>query len=492
MTSKNTYEYQVAISYAGPDVAIARQVSEALRERGLRVFFAPDEQADIVGRNLIDYLSDVYLNKARYCLIFVSQHYAARKWTDRVERPAAQARSLEQTARYIIPVRLDEAKIPGLLNTTAEIRDADAKRIADIMVSVVLSDEEPTAITDDHNRRDKLLVRATGLTNFDTDGLKKSFSSFSGWTKEHAFMIPVELRLPEFIRDTLSSYKDITATQAFSKVDEDSQDRLRSTLESIDRVISTELLRAPISVIVASQDDAASRLVLSDHAAQFIARYTLARTISIARCLASTCLRGFPVPNWAHLFADCASLWSTDLLGGLAWLCRHEGSERHLWLDADIYGWGVGITFERVRVYLPSKMAFQHYKIQHVGEDVLRFIGPQLLKRQLDQERPFLLQDAFHYPERIEVMARNEWMLECGQFRKSSVNGFGSLNVSSIVKSLCQDIEVRTGAGREEICDAYSRMDRIKRILSNDEIVDLEMEKLLSRLESKADHPKKE
>jgi TIR domain len=213
------YHYDFALSYAGPDEPFVNQVVNSMRARGLQVFFAPDEQADIIGRNLIDYLSEVYLNKARYCLVFISNHYAERKWTDRVERPAAQSRALEQTGRYIIPVRLDDAKIPGMLSTTAEIRRATPSQIADLAVAILLRDESPTALSDEHQIRDRLIIRVVSFTELDVDLLRSSFKPFVGWAVGNAHMIPVELRLPKFLTETVSYYSGILETEAFARMD---------------------------------------------------------------------------------------------------------------------------------------------------------------------------------------------------------------------------------------------------------------------------------
>jgi len=147
MTSDQVRKFDFAISYAGPDQPYVEEVVQLLKARGVSVFFAPHEQADIVGRNLIDYLSEVYLNKARYCLVFLSRHYAERKWTNKLERPVAESRQLDQEGRYIIPVRLDDAEIKGLLPSIAYIRAVSPTQVADLAVSILLRDEPATVAT---------------------------------------------------------------------------------------------------------------------------------------------------------------------------------------------------------------------------------------------------------------------------------------------------------------------------------------------------------
>src|SRR5713226_9264451 len=108
----------VALSFAGEDRAYVEAVAMALRQKGLKVFYDRFEEADLIGRNLVDHLSEVYSSKARLCILFISAAYA-RKPYPKMERQAAQSTALFSEEPYIIPVRLDESEIPGLLPTVA-------------------------------------------------------------------------------------------------------------------------------------------------------------------------------------------------------------------------------------------------------------------------------------------------------------------------------------------------------------------------------------
>src|SRR5437588_9947633 len=112
------YPYDVALSYAGEDQDKAEALADSLRRRGVKVFYDKYEKATMWGKNLYDYLSDLYQNKARYCVMFVSEHYASKLWTN-LERQAAQARAFQEHEEYIFPVRLDDTPIPGFLPTVA-------------------------------------------------------------------------------------------------------------------------------------------------------------------------------------------------------------------------------------------------------------------------------------------------------------------------------------------------------------------------------------
>jgi TIR domain len=84
------------------------------------VFYDEYETVDLWGKDLYRHLSDVYRNRARYCVIFISQAYAKNVWPKH-ELTSAQARAFEENREYILPARFDETELPGLLPTTGYI-----------------------------------------------------------------------------------------------------------------------------------------------------------------------------------------------------------------------------------------------------------------------------------------------------------------------------------------------------------------------------------
>ena len=108
--------YDVGLSFAGEQRDYVRRVAEDLQYRGLRVFYDENEEDELWGKNLLDHLSDLYLKRCRYCIIFASAEYAAKMWPN-LERRSAQARDIAEAGGYILPVRFDDTEIPGLLPT---------------------------------------------------------------------------------------------------------------------------------------------------------------------------------------------------------------------------------------------------------------------------------------------------------------------------------------------------------------------------------------
>ena len=130
------YTYDIALSFAGEDRIYADALAEALRLRGLDIFYDKYEKSTLWGKNLYTYLSDVYQNKARYCVMFLSKHYAAKLWTNH-ERESAQARAFKENEEYILPIRLDNTEIPGIPSTIAYLScpPETAETIADAIMA---------------------------------------------------------------------------------------------------------------------------------------------------------------------------------------------------------------------------------------------------------------------------------------------------------------------------------------------------------------------
>lgn len=129
------YDYDIAVSFAGEDREIVEQYCEILRSEKLRVFYDKYEQVDLWGKDLYERLDNVYRNKAVYCVIFISKSYAGKVWTTH-ERKSAQARALQENREYILPVRLDDTEIPGILPTIAHIdlRHISVEKLAEMTI----------------------------------------------------------------------------------------------------------------------------------------------------------------------------------------------------------------------------------------------------------------------------------------------------------------------------------------------------------------------
>lgn len=116
--SDKQFDYDVALSYAGEDREYAASLANILKSHNVKVFFDLYEKPYLWGKDLYIHLSDLYQNKARYCVIFLSKHYVKKLWSKHGLK-AAQVRALNENKEYILPIRLDTSEIPDILSTIA-------------------------------------------------------------------------------------------------------------------------------------------------------------------------------------------------------------------------------------------------------------------------------------------------------------------------------------------------------------------------------------
>lgn len=115
-----TYKYDIAISFAGEDRTIASDIANRLEMEQVQVFYDNFEKANLWGKDLYEYLADVYANHAQFCIMILSDSYSKKLWTNH-ERRSAQARAFKERAEYILPIRLDDTAIPGINETIGYI-----------------------------------------------------------------------------------------------------------------------------------------------------------------------------------------------------------------------------------------------------------------------------------------------------------------------------------------------------------------------------------
>jgi hypothetical protein len=77
---RDELHWDLAISYASEDEALARQIHQELREE-FRVFYAPDQDAALWGIDLTKVLPNIYGVRSRYVLVISTEVYATKYWT---------------------------------------------------------------------------------------------------------------------------------------------------------------------------------------------------------------------------------------------------------------------------------------------------------------------------------------------------------------------------------------------------------------------------
>lgn len=139
MKQNKIYEYDIALSFAGENREYVEEVAIFLKNFGVKVFYDDFKQDEIWGKNLFEYIQDIYQNKAKYTIVFISEQYKNKKWT-RHEYRSVQVRALNEIEQeYILPVKFDNTELPGLNENLAYIsaKNKTPKDIADFFIKKI-------------------------------------------------------------------------------------------------------------------------------------------------------------------------------------------------------------------------------------------------------------------------------------------------------------------------------------------------------------------
>ena len=116
--SSAQFEHDIALSFAGEDRRLAREIGERLRHAGVRVFYDEFYQPELWGKSLSDEFRKRYGPRSRFVVPLISRHYAIKDWTD-FEFTIAREEALRRTHEFILPVRLDDTVLVGLRSDVA-------------------------------------------------------------------------------------------------------------------------------------------------------------------------------------------------------------------------------------------------------------------------------------------------------------------------------------------------------------------------------------
>jgi hypothetical protein len=158
------YEFDAALSFAGADREIARAIAEAAAANGLRVFIDEQHVWESWGKNLNEYLGEIYDRKSRFCVVLISREYCEKSYTN-LERRRALDRALESKVEYILPVCLDDSWPEGLPRATAyfDLRTSGIAAVAEALVRKVKGGDARVVLPDGLGAARGVVVDAAGV-----------------------------------------------------------------------------------------------------------------------------------------------------------------------------------------------------------------------------------------------------------------------------------------------------------------------------------------
>lgn len=110
----DAFEFDVAVSFAGADRKIAKEISAVIAGAGYRVFYDTDQQHRLLGADLTQYLHDMYYRRSRYAVVVVSADFVRSNWAGNWEWRAVLARMQSQREPYVLPYVIEDVPVPGL------------------------------------------------------------------------------------------------------------------------------------------------------------------------------------------------------------------------------------------------------------------------------------------------------------------------------------------------------------------------------------------
>lgn len=127
-------EYDLAISHAGEDRGLARDIATQMTAHGYKVFLDEYERVALWGADLPAELGKIYMEGAQYCLILVSEYYAKKSWTHH-ELQFALSRALQERRPYILPLVLDGTRLEGLPPTVGclDLRNSSVQEVCRLL-----------------------------------------------------------------------------------------------------------------------------------------------------------------------------------------------------------------------------------------------------------------------------------------------------------------------------------------------------------------------
>lgn len=134
-TRPGSYDFDVALSFAGENRVYVESINRSLKASNLRTFLDADHAISMWGEELTEYLDSVYRKRSRFAVLFLSRHYAEKAWP-RLERRSAVARALVERSAYVLPVRLDDTEIDGI-RPTLHYLDARVLGMSGIVQAIV-------------------------------------------------------------------------------------------------------------------------------------------------------------------------------------------------------------------------------------------------------------------------------------------------------------------------------------------------------------------
>jgi len=108
--TKDNYEFDIAISFAGENRDLARYITESLEMLDIHTFYDEMFEANFLGKTWSTQFQEIFGEQSRFVLCILDEHHAKKIWPT-FEREHFTPRIPDES---VIPVFLDETKFVGI------------------------------------------------------------------------------------------------------------------------------------------------------------------------------------------------------------------------------------------------------------------------------------------------------------------------------------------------------------------------------------------
>jgi len=143
-TPTHKFPFDVVISYASEDIQFPESLAAMLKARNIRVYFDKYFETELWGKDLDQQFIKVFQEYALFCIVFISQHYFRKIWSN-LEFKAARVRALKEPQHeYILPIKLDDTDISNSLPNVKwiDVRETSVEEITEMIIKKLRSHAE--------------------------------------------------------------------------------------------------------------------------------------------------------------------------------------------------------------------------------------------------------------------------------------------------------------------------------------------------------------
>jgi len=132
--------YHVALTFAEQDRGYVSQVAAILKQQAVNVFYDHYEVSLLWGKNMLEFMDELYGNNTHFVIMFISEAYVA-EMEKRYERLLVLETALKKDYDYLLPARFDNAKVHGLpvLTIAIYLKDYTPEQFCAIVIRKLTS-----------------------------------------------------------------------------------------------------------------------------------------------------------------------------------------------------------------------------------------------------------------------------------------------------------------------------------------------------------------